>query len=61
MKTYIKHQFEYFYDKYQRQWVMYPVDNQGERVEWDKNDNPIECTYFNNIKEINTFFTNIEK
>lgn len=53
MKTYIKNGFEYFYDKSQKQWVLYPIDNLGNRIEWDKNDNPIEARYFNNRKELN--------
>jgi hypothetical protein len=53
MKTYITNEFEYFYDKNQKQWVLYPIDNLGNRIEWDKNDNPIEARYFNNRKELN--------
>ena len=55
MKTYIKKGFEYFYDRYQKQWVMYSVDNNGERIEFDKYDNAIECLYFNNIIEVDFF------
>lgn len=55
MKTYIKNGFEYFYDKSQKQWVLYPIDNLGNRIEWDENDNPIESQYFNNKTELNTF------
>ena len=53
MKTYIKNGFEFFYDNNQKQWVLYPVDNLGNRIEWDENDNPIEARYFNNRKELN--------
>jgi hypothetical protein len=53
MKTYIKNGFEFFYDRYQKQWVLYPIDNLGNRIEWDKYDNPIEAIYFNNRKELN--------
>jgi hypothetical protein len=53
MKTYITNGFEYFYDKNQKQWVLYPIDNLGNRIEWDKNDNPIEAIYSNNRKELN--------
>ena len=35
MKTYITNGYEYFYDKSQKQWVLYPVDNLGNRIEWD--------------------------
>lgn len=57
MKAYIKNGFEFFFDKNQRQWVLYPVDNLGNRIEWDENDNPIECKYFNNIKDLNKWMT----
>ena len=55
MKTYIKTGFEYFYDRNQKHWVLYPIDNLGNRIEWDKNDNPIEAQYFNNKIELNEF------
>jgi len=55
MKTYITNGNEYFYDKYQKQWVLYPIDNLGNRIEWDVNDNPIEAMYFNNRKELRMF------
>ena len=55
MKIYIKNGFEYFYDNNQKQWVLYPIDNLGNRIEWDKNDNPIEAQYFNNKTELDTF------
>jgi hypothetical protein len=55
MKTYIKNGFEFFYDKSQKQWVVYPIDNLGNRIEWDKNDNPIEAQYFNNKTEFNNW------
>ena len=55
MKTYIKNGFEFFYDKSQKQWVLYPIDNLGNRIEWDKNDNPIEAKYFNNKTELNNW------
>lgn len=44
MKTYTKNGFQFFYDRHQRQWVLYPIDNLGNRIEWDENDNPIEAT-----------------
>ena len=53
MKTYIKNGFEFFYDNTQKQWVLYPVDNLGRRIEWDENDNPIEARYFNNRTQLN--------
>lgn len=55
MKTYITNRFEYFYDNRQKQWILYPVDSLGNRIEWDKNENPIEAKYFNNKTELNTF------
>lgn len=57
MKTYIKNGFEFFYDKYQKHWVLYPIDKIGNRVEWDENDNPIESKYFNNKIELNKWIT----
>lgn len=53
MKAYTKNGFEYFYDKNQKLWVVYQVDDLGNRIEWDENDNPIESQYFNNKKELN--------
>lgn len=58
MKDYIKNGFQYFYDKSQKHWVLYPVDNLGNRIEWDKNDNPIEVKYFNNKTELNKWLLN---
>jgi hypothetical protein len=61
MKAYIKNGFQYFYDKNQKQWVIYPIDNLGNRIEWDKNDNPIEAQYFNNKTELNVFLNGKQK
>jgi hypothetical protein len=58
MKTYITKGFEYFYDTIQKQWVLYPIDNLCNRIEWDDNDNPIEVKYFNNRKELNKWLLN---
>ncbi len=55
MKTYQLNNHEYFLDKNQRLWVLYPVDENKNRIEWDLNDNPIECQYFNNKKELKEF------
>jgi hypothetical protein len=55
MKTYTKKGFEFFYDTCQKQWVVYPIDNLGNRIEWDVNDNPIEAEYFNNKQELNNW------
>ena len=55
MKTYQLNNHEYFWDKNQRLWVLYPVDENKNRIEWDENDNPIECQYFNNKKELKEF------
>lgn len=52
MKAHQKNGFEYFYDKNQKLWVLYPIDSEGNRIEWDANDNPIEAEYFNNKKEL---------
>jgi hypothetical protein len=53
MKTYVTNGYEYFFDKNTRQWVLYPIDNLGNRIEWDNKDNPIEARYFNNLNELN--------
>jgi hypothetical protein len=58
MKTYTKKGFDFFYDTCQKQWVLYPIDKLGNRIEWDKNDNPIEAIYFNNRKELNNWLLN---
>ncbi len=55
MKTYTKKGFEFFYDTCQKQWVVYPIDNLCNRIEWDVNDNPIESEYFNNKQELNNW------
>jgi hypothetical protein len=47
--------FEYFWDRNQRLWILYPIDENKNRIEWDSNDNPIECQYFNNKKELKQF------
>lgn len=44
--------FSFFWDRLQRQWVLYPVDSDGLRIEWDDNDEPIEAQYFNNKKDL---------
>ena len=56
MKTYQKQGYEYFYDRHQRHWVVYPIDADGNRVEWDINDNPIEAMYFLNKGDLDYFF-----
>ena len=55
MKAYQFNGFEYFYDNIQRLWVLYPIDSEGLRIEWDANENPIEAQYFNNKKELTNF------
>ena len=52
MKSYIKSGFEYFYDRFMKHWVCYPIDNDGKRIEWDVNDNPIESVTFYTKNEI---------
>lgn len=59
MKVHTKEVFEWFYDPHQRQWVVYPVDAHGERIEWDAADNPIECKYFNNRRELSNWLDSI--
>lgn len=55
MQAYTENEYEFFYDRYQKLWVLYPINETGERVEWDENDEPIEAQYFNNKTEINNF------
>jgi hypothetical protein len=55
MKTFQEKGFEFFWDKNQKLWVLYPIDKDMNRIEWDINDNPIECLYFNNRNELNVF------
>ena len=57
MKSYTKNGYEFFYDRYQKLWIVYPIDNIGNRIEWDVNDNPIEAKYFINRKELNNYLT----
>lgn len=45
MKLHQKNGFEYFYDHNEQHWVLYPIDTDGNRIEWDSNDNPIEAEY----------------
>lgn len=52
MKAHQKNGFEYFYDRNQKLWVLYPIDLNGNRIEWDANDNPIEAEYFVNKNEV---------
>lgn len=61
MKAYTSNGYEYFYDRFVKQWVLYPIDENGLRIEWDVNDNPIECQYFNNKQELNTFLKSSKK
>jgi hypothetical protein len=56
VETYIKNGFEFFYDRSQKLWVLYPIDELGNRIEWDENSNPIEAQYFNNRKELDNYF-----
>jgi len=58
MKLYQKNGYEYFYDTYQRHWVVYPIDSNGNRIEWDINENPIEAIYYRTRKDLNYFFNN---
>jgi len=55
VKTHRKNGFEYFYDTNCKHWVLYPIDKNGNRIEWDKQDNPIESQYFINKKQLTTF------
>ncbi len=52
MKCYQKNGFEFFYDRNQKHWVLYPVDSDGLRIEWDKHDNPLEAEYFTKKEEL---------
>lgn len=55
MKLYTKNGLAYFFDRSLRQWTLYPIDKDGNRIEWDSNDNPIEVKYFNNKTEVNNY------
>jgi hypothetical protein len=35
--------------------VLYPIDSDGNRIEWDANDNPIESQYFQNKTELKAY------
>jgi ADP-ribose pyrophosphatase YjhB (NUDIX family) len=61
MKAFQKNGYEYFYDIYQKQWILYPIDINGNRIEWDENDNPIESKYFNKKLELNYFLITNKK
>lgn len=52
MKLYTENGYSYFYDRYQRHWVLYPVDSEGNRIEHDKFGNPIESEYFINKSDL---------
>lgn len=52
MRVYTLKNFSFFWDRLQRQWVLYPIDSEGLRIEWDDNDEPIEAEYFNNKKDL---------
>lgn len=55
MKTYQEDGYEYFYDRNIRQWTLYPIDGKGNRIEWNKDDLPIESEYFNKKSEVKTY------
>jgi hypothetical protein len=61
MKTHQNQGYEYFYDRYQKHWVVYPIDAKGNRIEWDIDDNPIEAMYFINRSDLNYFFNFYKK
>jgi hypothetical protein len=46
---------EYWWDKSTKNWVLYPIDENGDRIEWDSNDNPIEALYFPNRKKLEEY------
>jgi hypothetical protein len=52
MKLHTKNGFAYFYDRTIKLWTLYPIDSEGNRIEWDANDNPIECEYFVTLAEV---------
>lgn len=58
MQTHQKNNYEYFWDKYEKHWVLYPIDSEWNRIEWDNNDKPIESQYFNNKTELTNFLKN---
>lgn len=61
MKLYIKNGFGYFWDAFRREWVLYPVNEEGERIEWDADGDPIEAEYFFNKTELLKFLENQKK
>lgn len=58
MQLYKKDGFAYFWDRNIRLWTCYPIDNEGNRIEWDENENPIECEYFPNKNRLDYFLNN---
>ena len=56
-----KNGFQYFYDRHERHWVLYPIDADGNRVEHDANDNPIESEYYVKKLELMTRVNNAKK
>lgn len=55
MPIYTEGGYSYFYDYHIGLWTVYPVDEQGDRIEHDIKGDPIECTYFNNRRELEIF------
>ena len=58
MNTYQKSGFEFFFDTNIRLWILYPIDEIGNRIEHDSEENPIEVLYFVNRKHINSWLKN---
>ena len=50
--------YDYFYNKSLRLWIAFQVDENNDRIEWDSEDNPIECLYFVNKTELLIFLKN---
>lgn len=60
-KDNIKNNYLYFYDNSIRSWVAYPVDDKGDRIEFDSNENFIEANYFANKSQLDTWLNSKAK
>lgn len=60
-KDTIKNNYLYFYDKSIRSWIAYPVDANGNRIEFDSNENFIEADYFANKYQLDAWLNSKAK
>ena len=61
MKLFTEGNFSFFWDRNYRHWVLYPINSDGTRKEWDVNDNPIESEYFTNKIDLKKHLNNKNK